>query len=708
MGSKMSLDPFFCPRTVALIGASRTPGKVGYEILSNLIEGGFEGEIVPVNPLADQVLGVRCYKAVLDYEGTIDLSVIVLPVSKVLDAVEQSIRKGAKAIIVITAGFKEVGTEGGELEKKIADVCRMRQVRLLGPNCLGLINTASNLNASFAQQMPGRGSISVISQSGALCTAILDWSIGRHLGLAKLVSIGNKADLSESDFLPALAEDSDTKVIVVYLESIESGAEFVRAAEFAASKKPVVVLKSAVTEAGRKAASSHTGSLAGADIAYGAAFRRSGLIRADDFESLLDYATALAMQPLPRGDRVAIITNAGGPGIMAADAVLEEGMAVADLGRDTVTALRKKLPSAASVANPIDVLGDGGPERYVAALEAAQDDPAVDAVLAILAPQAMTRPKDIALAIAGAVRGDKPVLAVFMGGRNVMPGREQLASANLPDFASPKRAVRALKAMHQYEAWRHRPERIITRLPVNRHRVERVITRHYRRGQLHVGEVDAKEILQAYEFSVPPGFFAGDVDEAVEAADRLGFPVALKLVSPDVIHKSDLGGVKLNLGTAEAVRDAHDLMILRTAQRAPQARVEGVYVEKMCTPGMEVIIGMSRDPQFGPLLMFGLGGIFVEILKDVSFHLAPVSTDEAMQMLASTRSYALLKGARGQAQANVEGIAGCLQRISQLAMDFPAIAELDINPLIVGGGTTDPVVADARLTLKKDDHAARA
>lgn len=704
----MNLDPLFCPRTVALIGASRTSGKVGYEILSNLIQGGFGGEIIPVNPLADELLGLRCYKDVLDYDGTIDLSVIVLPVSKVLEGVEHSIRMGAQAIIVITAGFKEVGPEGAELEKKVADVCRARQVRLLGPNCLGLINTAYHLNASFAQQMPGRGSISVISQSGALCTAILDWSIGRHLGLAKLVSIGNKADLSENDFLPALAEDSDTSVIVVYLESIESGGEFVKAAEAAASKKPVVVLKSAVTEAGRKAASSHTGSLAGADIAYGAAFRRCGLIRADDFESLLDYATALAMQPTPRGDRVAIITNAGGPGIMAADAVLQEGLQVADLGRDTVTALRQKLPSAASVANPIDVLGDGGPERYVAALEAAQDDPAVDAVMVILAPQAMTHPRDIALAIAGAVRGDKTVLAVFMGGQNVIPGREQLAAANLPDFGSPKRAVSALKAMHQYGEWRRRPERVIARLPVNRRRVERVIARHYRCGRVHIGEADAKEILKAYAFSVPEGCVAGDAGEAVDAANRLGFPVALKLVSPNVIHKSDLGGVKLNLATAEAVQDAYDLMMLRTAQRAPEAQVEGVYVEKMCGPGMEVILGMSRDPQFGPMLMFGLGGIFVEILKDVSFHLAPVSTGEAMQMLAGTRSFALLKGARGQAEANIEGIAGCLQRLSQLAMDFPAITELDINPLLVGAGSIEPVVLDARMTLKEDDHARSA
>ncbi|HDS30330.1 MAG TPA: CoA-binding protein [Firmicutes bacterium] len=696
------LDELLCPRSVAVIGASKTPGKVGHEILANLLEGGFEGTIVPVNPKSEELLGVKCYSDLKIYDGTIDLGVIAVPTDAVRAAVESCVEKGAKAIIVITAGFKETGAKGAELEREIAQYCTTRGVRLMGPNCLGLINTHHKMNASFAKNMPSIGGISVISQSGALCTAILDWAAGRHLGLAKLISMGNKADLSETDFLKALADDDETKVIVGYLESIENGDEFIKAAEQVASVKPVVILKVGITGAGIKAASSHTGSLAGTDIAYGAAFSRAGVIRADTFNELLDIATALAMEPLPKGDRVAIITNAGGPGIMAADAVEEAGMKVASLETGTADSLKEVLPYAASVGNPIDVLGDADPERYAMALTAAQRDDSVDAIIVLLTPQAMTYPAETARAIAGALEGDKPVLSAFMGGKDVMPGRAELAAANLPDYDSPERAVVALKAMLDYAAWRRRPPRIVTRFPVNRKRVERIIARHLRTGKMRIGEVEAKEIFRAYEFNVPDGNLAMSADDAVDAAERIGYPVAMKIVSPDIIHKSDLGGVRLNLVNAEAVRDAYDLMMLRIQRRAPEAHLEGVYIEQMCERGREIIIGMSRDPQFGPMLMFGLGGIFVEVMKDVTFHLAPITAEEAMQMLMGTRSYALLKGARGQAGVDLDGIAKGLQIISQLVTDFPMIAELDINPFIVGEVGTEPLVADGRIMLSGD------
>ena len=697
------LESLLYPKTVAVIGASRTPGKVGHEIVANLMESRFAGQIVPVNPSSDQVLGLTCYGDLKTYGSTVDLSVIAVPTPAVRAAVESSIRAGAKAVVVITAGFKEVGPEGAELEREITRICSARGVRLLGPNCLGLINTHHRMNASFARHMPDIGGISVISQSGALCTAILDWAAARHLGLAKLVSIGNKADLTEIDLLLALAEDEETRVIVGYLESIRSGDEFIMAAERAASVKPVVLLKAGNTQAGVRAASSHTGSLAGAEIAYGAAFKRSGVIRADTFEALFDYATALAMQPLPRGDRVAIITNAGGPGIMAADAVEQAGMQVAALAHFTATALRQKLPSAASVGNPIDVLGDADPDRYATAVDTALDDDSVDAIIVILTPQAMTRPDETARAIAGCLRGEKPVLAAFMGGQDVMPGREELVASNLPDYTSPERAVAALRAMCDYAAWRRRPPRVVIRFPVNRRRVERIIARHLRAGRMQIGEVKAKDILRAYDFTVAQGRMAAHADEAVEVAERIGFPVAMKIVSPDIVHKSDLGGVRLDLANSEAVRDGFDLMMLRIRRRAPEARLDGVYVEQMCPRGREVIIGMSRDPQFGPMLMFGLGGIFVEVMKDVTFHLAPITADEAMQMLMETRSYTLLRGARGQAGVDLSAIANGLQRISQLVTDFPQIADLDINPLIVGEVGTEPIVADARITLSGVD-----
>ena len=696
------MESLLTPGSVAVIGASRTPGKVGHELVANLKAGGFEGLIVPINPSADDVLGLTCYPDLAAAGGSIDLAVVAVPAAAVLSAVEQSIAAGAGAIVVITAGFKEVGAEGLALEQRVAKLCTARGVRLLGPNCLGLINAHHGMNASFASQMPQPGGISVISQSGALCTAILDWAAGRHLGLAKLISMGNKADLSETDFLTAFAQDDQTRVIVGYLESIGNGDEFIKAAEHATARKPVIIFKSGVTQAGVKAASSHTGSLAGADMAYGAAFARAGVIRAATFEAMFDYATAFAMQPLPRGRRVAIITNAGGPGIMAADAVEQSGMVVAPLAGATAAALAQKLPAAASVGNPIDVLGDADPERYVMAVKAAQEDDSVDAIIVILTPQAMTRPAETARAIAAASRGEKPILASFMGGADVMPGREELVACSLPDYTSPERAVAALHAMCDYADWRQRPARVVTRFPVNRRRVERILRRHTRARQFQVGEAAAKDILAAYDFRVPAGQLVAGADEAVDAAEKIGYPVAMKIASPDIIHKSDLGGVKLNLGSPDAVRDAFDLMMLRIRQRAPEARIEGVYLEQMCRKGREVILGMTRDPQFGPMLMFGLGGIFVEVMKDVTFHIAPITADEAMQMLESTKSFSLLKGVRGQASVDLPAIAMGLQRISQLVTDFPRIMEMDINPFIVGEVERESVAADARITLRPD------
>jgi acetyl coenzyme A synthetase (ADP forming)-like protein len=693
------LESLLTPRTVAIIGASAAPGKVGQAILANMISAGFPGRIVPVNPKADTLQGLPCLHSLAELDEKPDLVVIAVPTIAVKGAVADAIAAGAGAVIVITAGFKETGPEGAALEAEITALCHRAGVRLMGPNCLGLLNTQAKLNASFAKQTPTEGSISVISQSGALCTAILDWAAGRHLGLAKLISIGNKADLDETDFLEALAEDEATKVIVGYLENITAGDTFIKRAEAVAAKKPVVILKVGTTAAGGKAASSHTGSLAGADIAYGAAFKRAGVIRAEGFEHMFDAATALAMQPLPRGNRVAIITNAGGPGIMAADAVEESGLVVASLSEELRAELASQLPAAASVGNPIDVLGDAGPDRYAMAVAAAQTAATIDAIIVILTPQAMTDPAAIARAIAQHAHGTKPLLAVFMGGHEVMPGRDELVAAGLPDYSAPERAVGALKAMVEYAAWRERPPRIVTRFPVNRRRVERILSRHERTGRKQMGEVAAKEILRAYDFNVPPGRLAGTADEAMEIAERVGFPVAMKIASQQVVHKSDLGGVQLNLATRNQVRDAFELMMMRIPKRAPHARIDGAYVEKMCARGTEVIIGMTRDPQFGPMMMFGLGGIFVEVMKDVTFYLAPITADEAMQMLMGTRSYALLKGARGKEAVDLAAIASGLQRISQLATDFPQIAELDINPYIVGELGSEPVVADARITL---------
>lgn len=693
------LDGLLYPESVAVIGASRTPGKVGSAILSNLIEGGYEGKIIPVNPTTDELFGLPCYKDVRDAGISVDHCVVVVPQRFVMDALAGAAAVNCKAATVITAGFKEVGAEGAAKELEMLEFCQEHGIRILGPNCLGLINTENKMNASFSAQMPIPGHISVLSQSGALCTAILDWAEGRGVGLAKLLSIGNKADISETDLLRALAQDKQTRVIAAYLESITSGPEFIRVAEEVSQLKPVVILKAGTTEAGGKAAASHTGSLAGADIAYGAAFTRAGVVRADNFEALFDYASAFAMQPLPKGNRVAVITNAGGPGIMAADAVETLGMRMEGLTPEIAEKVKGLLPAAASVANPIDVLGDAQSDRYADTVREVLADPKVDSAVVILTPQAMSDCEDTAQAIIDAEHHGKPVLTCFMGGSQVMDARNMFVKAGVPDYPSPERAVAALKSMVDYSAWLERPSRVVTRFPVNRHRVERIFARQRRSGRTEMGEVEGKEILKAYDFNIPPGALARTGEEAVAIAQRVGFPVVMKIVSPDLLHKSDYGGVKLNLNSPSEVIDAFDLMMLRIRKRAPEAYLRGVLVEKMGKPGREVILGMHRDPQFGPMLMFGLGGIFVEVMKDVAFYLAPLTHDEALEMLKNTRSYALLRGVRGQAGVDLNAIAGALQRISQLVTDFPQIEEMDINPFMVGEVGTTPYVADARMIL---------
>ncbi len=695
----MSIDTLFNPKSIAVVGASRTEGKIGHSVLVNIIQGGFKGAIIPINPAVDELLGLPCFPSLSECGQDVDLVVSALPQSQVIAVVDECAKVKANGLIVIAAGYREVGPDGALLEQELVELCRRRGVRLLGPNCLGFINTGNSLNASFAGDMPASGGVTLFSQSGALCSVMLDMANDRHIGLAKLISIGNKADITSVDTVAYLAKDEETKVIVGYLEDIIAGKTFIKAAEDAASKKPVIILKSGTTSAGLKATVSHTGILASADTAYGAAFKRSGVIRADTFESLFDFASALSLQPLPKGNTIRIIANSGGPGIMAADAVELAGMKVHEHRKQTDNVLVSQRQLNTVPVNPVEILGDVEPEKYVTAIKSALADPDVDSVLVVLAPQAMTFPEEIAKAITTCIDGVKPIVAAFMGGYETMVSRKELADGGLPLYRSPERAVAALKAMGEYAAWKQRPPRTVTRFKVNRRRVERIISRRQRTGMLQLGEVKGKDVLGAYGFHVPTGALASTVDEATEIAERIGYPVAMKIVSPDIVHKSDLGGVFLNITNSESAEDTYELMNLKIRKKVPDARIEGVYVEKMAGKGLEVIIGMTRDPQFGPMLMFGLGGIFVEVMKDVTFHLAPITEQEAIQMLKSTKSYAMLQGRRGQHGVDVAAIASGLQRISQLTTDFPQILELDINPFIVGDFGSEPVVADARMTL---------
>jgi len=697
------LKPLFYPESVAVIGASRTPGKVGHEIVGNMLNAGFEGKILPVNPFADEILGLKCYKDVRKCPGKVDLSIIAVQAPLVVEATQSSIKAGVKAIAVTSSGFAECGEEGAEIQREIAKLCDDAKIPLLGPNCFGVINTSIRLNASFSKHLPKPGGISVISQSGSLCSAMLDWASAHGLGLAKVVSLGNKADLNEVDFLESFAKDDETTVVVGYLESIKSGQEFLKAARAVTSSKPFILLRAGTTKAGIGAASAHTGTLAGADTAYAAAFRHAGVIRVDSLDALFDCTAAFSTQPCPKGDRVAVITNAGGPAVLAADAVEQFGMKLAQIEEDHVELLKQQLPPAAIAYNPIDVLGDADPKRYSMAVEAAQNDEEVDAVIVIFTPHSMTQPAETARSIAQKAGGDKPILMVLMGSDEARVEHIKMVNKNLPIYPSPGRAVAALSAMRKYQQWHSMPERVVTRFPVNLRLVERIVTRQLKSNLTQVGEVETKEILRAYDFAVPDGQLAGSPEEAVDIAKRIGFPVAMKIVSLDVLHKSDVGGIKLGISSSEEVRDTFDLLSLRVSRRAPEARLSGIYVEKMATEGLHTVMGMVSDPRFGPILMFGLGGTFIDRLDTTSCYLAPVSGDEAMQMLMESRSYALLKDARGQADVDVQAIVYGLQRISQLSTDFPHIKELNIDPYIVGRAGTGAVVVDARISLSQTD-----
>ena len=699
----MSLKGFFNPKSVAIIGASRKKGKTGYEILANMAASGYEGKIFPVNPKTETIDGLKCYRDLTSIGEVPELVIIVVPAQAVPSIMRQCGDMGVKSVVIITAGFKEVGKEGKALEQEVVQIAKQSGIRVIGPNCLGLIVPANKLNASFGTDLPKAGFTGYLSQSGALLAAVLDIANAQDVGFSKLVSIGNKADIDELSVIKAFSEDQDTKVIAGYLESITDGNAFVRAAEKISRDKPILLIKSGGTSAGAKAASSHTGSLAGGETAYECVFERAGIIRCNSIKQQFDYCQAFANQPLPRGSRVAVITNAGGPGIMAADAIERQGLTFAQLTEDTVQKLSVNLPSSANLYNPIDVLGDALADRYEFALDVVLDDPNVDTVLVLLTVQAMTEPVATAEALIRKVRqkAKKPLFACFMGAAKVAEAIRILREAKIVHIDSPEKAVSAIKVMSDYVRWLSRPKRIVKLFAVNRRKVETIIERHLRQGVREVEESESKEILEAYGFVIPQGAVATTAEQAANIAEQLGFPVVLKVRSPDILHKSDAGGVKLGLKNSQEVMDAFDLMMYRVSRKLPEANILGVLVQQMCSSGKEIILGMNRDPHFGPLMMFGMGGTMVEVLKDVSFYLAPLTGEEAKQMLINTKTYKMLQGVRGQEGVDIEAIAEGLQRLSQLVTEFPQIQELDINPYVVGPEGVVPVAVDARISVEK-------
>jgi acetyltransferase len=695
------LETFFDPKSVAVVGASRDPEKLGYAVLANLQAGGFPGQLYPVNPKADEILGLKAFSSVLDIPDPVDLAVVVIPYHFVPAALEQCGQKGIPSVVVISAGFREAGREGLERERELIDITKKYNMRLIGPNCLGVIDTGALLNASFAAGMPPGGPIAFMSQSGALGTAVLDMAMAGRIGFSKFVSLGNKADVSEIDLLEAWGDDEDSRVILIYVEGVPDGQKFIEVARKVTRDKPVVAIKSGVTASGSRAVSSHTGSLAGSEAAYKAAFRQAGIIRATSMEALFDYARAFAYQPLLQGNYVGIVTNAGGPGILATDALERAGLTIPRLSSETVEVLTDCLPGAASVANPVDVLGDALADRYEQAIRMMLKDPRVDGLIVIVTPQAMTEIEETAHAVGRmAQESDKPVLGCFMGEARIQAGIDVLWQYGVPNYPYPERAANALAAMRDYRREQERPIFEAEPSSVCIPQVQELFERVRSEGRVSIGDAEAWTILECYGFTIPKSRLVETPEEAVEVADEMGYPVVLKLASPDILHKTDVGGVKLNLASPEDVQDAFDLIVYRAGRYVPGARIWGCQVQQMVPPGREVLIGMSRDPQFGPLVAFGLGGIYVEALKDVAFRVAPFSRQEADEMIREIRSYALLEGVRGEPPADHEAMVDALLRISRLVTDFPEIVELDINPLMVFDEGRGTMALDMRLVLR--------
>jgi acetyltransferase len=693
------LEPFFQPKSVAIIGASASPEKLGHIVLKNAIDSGYKGTLYPVNPKGGMILGLPSFSSVRDLPRTPDLAVVVIPYPLVPDAIRDCGEKKIPAVVVISAGFREAGIEGMNREVEVMNLAREYNIRLIGPNCLGVIDTYTPLNVTFAAGTPPQGPIAFMSQSGALGTAILDWSLaGSRIGFSKFVSLGNKADVSEIDLMQAWADDPHTRVILAYSEGLPNGQQFMKVARQVSRKKPIVIVKSGVTSAGSRAVSSHTGSLAGSEQAYAAAFRQSGVLRAETMQDLFDYALGFAYQPPLKGDRIAIVTNAGGPGILCTDALERSGLSLARLEPETTFKLQEFLPDAASAANPVDVLGDALAERYEFALKHVASDANVDGMIVIVTPQAMTEVEATARAVSDlANNSDKPILACFMGEHRINVGVDLLAKYNVPNYPFPERAARAFAAMRDYRVLREQPEPHIERFDVDSDKVRQVFQKVRNDGRVAVGDFESREILTAYKLRIPQAELAPTADEAVTIANKIGYPVVLKIASPDILHKTDVGGVKVDLQNATDVRDAFDLIVYRAQRYVPDAKIWGCLVQEMIPKGMEILVGMSQDPQFGPLVTFGMGGIYVEALKDVTFRIAPFDRDNAEEMLGEIRSRALLEGVRGEKPVDRNAIVDTLLRISQLVTDFPEIVELDINPLMVY--EQGAIALDMRLVL---------
>ena len=699
------LDPIFYPRSVAVVGATRTPGTVPYDIVLNILRTDFQGIVYPVSPRERFIAGLKAYKYVLDIPDPVDLAILVFPSSVCHLALEQCGTRGIPAAVVISAGFKEVGPEGAQREQRLVEIARRHGISFIGPNCLGVINTdpAAMLNASFARKMPEAGSIGFLSQSGALCTAVLDYAQAKHIGFSKFVSFGNKADVSEIDLLRYLGDDPKTKVILLYLEEISEGRALIDAARDIINRcgKPVLAIKSGRTREGAHAAASHTGSLAGSDEIVDAALRQAGILRCNDIEEMFNKAIALAYQPLPQGNRVAIITNAGGPGVLTTDAAVHEGLRLARFSEATTEVFRRTLPKTANIANPVDVIGDARADRYSIAISEAMKDENVDAAFIILTPQSMTDINAIASEVVVVSRQfDKPIYTSFMGAADVASGIDILQRNRIPHYILPESMCSSFASAWHFRERLHAPVTDGgTRFEADTATAHAVLDAAIASGRSYLSETDAERILTAYGFPIFPSVVARSAEEAAGCALAVGLPVVMKILSSDIVHKFDVGGVALGIASPEQAAAAYGEMLGNAARLRPAARIDGVLVTSQIPPGEEVILGLKRDPSFGPVIMFGFGGIFVEVFRDVAFRVAPLEPGAAGELIHETRAAQLLEGARGRRRKDVASVALCLERLSLLALECPQIQELDINPLIVLDEGQGSFVADVKIMV---------
>ncbi len=702
----MNLDAIFRPRTVAIIGASKREGTLGHKVMSNLIRLGFEGILFPVNPKAEFIQGYKCYPSVTEIPEPVDLAILIVPRQAVPAVVEQCGEKGVKALIVISAGFREIGGDGVEREQRLVEQVKQYNMRMVGPNCMGVFNTAPDvrLDATFSPASPHPGNIGFISQSGALGAVILELANHLQLGISLFASMGNKADVSDNDLLEYYYTDPNTDLILMYLENLADPRRFLKIARRVTRQKPVIVVKAGKTKAGARAASSHTGALADSEVAINTLLQQCGVIRVPAIEEMFTLGMAFANQPLPAGNRVAVLTNAGGPGILATDALIGYGLVMAALSEQTRQRLREMLPEEASVNNPVDMISTATQDHYQSALEILLQDDQVDAVMVIFVTPILVKSYDVAHRIARVISQfpQKTVVTCLMGHEGVLSGVEELERHKIPVYRFPESAARALAAMNDYREFRERREGKIVTFPVDRESAAAAISAARRAGRTMLNNREVQQVLKAYGFRLAEYRLVQDADEAVTFAKHLNNPVVVKVMSGDIIHKTDVGGVQVDLRTGKDIRNAFAEIHKNIKEKSPGAKIEGFVVQEMIRNARESVLGISRDPKCGPVLMFGLGGIYVEVLQDVAFRIAPITDEDAEEMIRSLRGYPLLQGVRGEAPVNMDKLVENLLRLSQLAMDFPEIKELDMNPIMLSATAEGAKVVDARIVLGEE------